>query len=106
MQRPKQWHTPEQIRAMAQSKWSEPVETVGWVGDARSGVVRLIDQTRLPGEFVRIDLTDVPGVWEAIKSLRVRGAPAIGIAAAFGAVLGARSAPIGDPAAVRAALRV
>jgi methylthioribose-1-phosphate isomerase len=83
---------------------SEPLETVGWVGDARSGVVRLIDQTRLPGEFVRIDLADVPAVWEAIRSLRVRGAPAIGIAAAFGAVLGARSASLDDPDAVRAAL--
>jgi methylthioribose-1-phosphate isomerase len=35
----------------------------------------------------------VDGVWEAIKGLRVRGAPAIGIAAAYGAVLGARSGP-------------
>ena len=67
------------------------LETVGWVGDSRSGHVRLIDQTLLPGEFLRIDLRDVPGVWEAIKTLRVRGAPAIGVAAAFGAVLGARS---------------
>jgi methylthioribose-1-phosphate isomerase len=65
--------------------------TVAWVGDSASGFVRLIDQTLLPTEFVRIDLTDVPGVWEAIKSLRVRGAPAIGVAAAFGAVLGART---------------
>jgi methylthioribose-1-phosphate isomerase len=67
------------------------LETVGWVGDAFTGHVRLIDQTLLPGEFARIDLDDVPGVWEAIKSLRVRGAPAIGVAAAYGAVLGARS---------------
>ncbi|MDB5350859.1 MAG: S-methyl-5-thioribose-phosphate isomerase [Planctomycetota bacterium] len=70
---------------------SMDLETVGWVGDARSGHVRLIDQTLLPNEFVRIDLTDVPGVWEAIKTLRVRGAPAIGVAAGFGAVIGARS---------------
>jgi methylthioribose-1-phosphate isomerase len=66
------------------------LETVAWVGDARSGFVRLIDQTLLPVEFVRIDLRDVAGVWEAIKVLRVRGAPAIGVAAAYGAVLGAR----------------
>jgi methylthioribose-1-phosphate isomerase len=64
------------------------LETVGWVGAASTGFVRLIDQTRLPAEFVRIDCRDVPTVWEAIRSLRVRGAPAIGIAAAFGAVLG------------------
>ena len=70
---------------------SHDLDTVGWVGDARSGFVRLIDQTLLPTEFLRIDLEDVPGVWEAIKALRVRGAPAIGVAAAFGAVLGARA---------------
>jgi methylthioribose-1-phosphate isomerase len=73
----------------------EHVETVGWVGDAPEGFVRLIDQTRLPTEFVRIDCRDVPTVWEAIRSLRVRGAPAIGIAAAFGAVLGGQSAVTG-----------
>lgn len=63
-------------------------ETVGWVGDARSGFVRLIDQTRLPTEYTRIDCRDVSSVWEAIRVLRVRGAPAIGIAAGYGAVLG------------------
>ena len=80
------------------------LETVGWVGDAADGFVRLIDQTRLPGEFVRIDLRDVPAVWEAIKALRVRGAPAIGIAAAYGAVLGARTSGTAA-AAVREACR-
>ena len=68
------------------------LETVGWVGDARSGCVRLIDQTLLPVEFVVIDCRQVAEVWEAIRSLRVRGAPAIGIAAAFGAVLGGQKA--------------
>ena len=62
--------------------------TVSWVGDAATGFVRLIDQTRLPVDFVEIDLRDVASLWEAIKALRVRGAPAIGIAAAYGAVLG------------------
>jgi methylthioribose-1-phosphate isomerase len=74
----------------------QDLETVGWRGDARTGCVRLIDQTRLPSELLRIDCRDVPTVWEAIKSLRVRGAPAIGIAAAYGAVLG------GQPALARA----
>src|SRR4051794_3064511 len=73
------------------------LETVTWAGDAQTGVVRLIDQTLLPTEFRRIDLADVDGVWEAIRSLRVRGAPAIGVAAAYGAVVGARSGP--DPRA-------
>ena len=79
------------------------LETVGWRGDAATGHVRLIDQTRLPTEFVRIDCRDVPTVWEAIKALRVRGAPAIGIAAAYGAVLGGQTALAGggDAGAVR-----
>jgi methylthioribose-1-phosphate isomerase len=69
----------------------QTVVTAGWVGDAVSGVLRLIDQTRLPTDLVELDCRDVATVWEAIKTLRVRGAPAIGVAAAFGAVLGARA---------------
>ena len=76
------------------------VETVGWVGEARGGHVRLIDQTLLPVAFEQIDCRDVPSVWEAIKMLRVRGAPAIGIAAAFGAVIGARDGGLGSIEAV------
>ena len=64
------------------------LDTVRWVGDARSGCVRLIDQTLLPLEFVLLDCREVAEAWEAIRSLRVRGAPAIGIAAAYAAVLG------------------
>src|SRR3954467_3263105 len=70
------------------------------MGDASGGFVRLIDQTRLPTEFVQVECRDVPAVWEAIRSLRVRGAPAIGIAAAFGAVLGARRAGTADTTAL------
>ncbi|MGE3821102.1 MAG: S-methyl-5-thioribose-1-phosphate isomerase, partial [Isosphaeraceae bacterium] len=82
-------------------------ETVGWRGDARSGVVRMIDQTRLPTEFLEIECADVPAVGEAIKALRVRGAPAIGIAAADGAVLGGQNALAsgGDVPAVVASVR-
>lgn len=54
-----------------------------------SGKVRLIDQTRLPQEEVYLELSDYRDVAEAIKTLRVRGAPAIGIAAAYGLALGA-----------------
>lgn len=63
------------------------VETMVWEGDT-SGHLDLIDQTKLPNEIVRIDCRDVETVWEAIKMLRVRGAPAIGIAAAYGVVIG------------------
>ncbi|HVC97265.1 MAG TPA: S-methyl-5-thioribose-1-phosphate isomerase [Pirellulales bacterium] len=51
----------------------------------------MIDQTRLPGECVEIECRDVEAVFEAIRSLRVRGAPAIGIAAAYGVCLGLQS---------------
>lgn len=64
------------------------VETLRWVGEPEAGSLWLIDQTLLPTEKVEIELTSVEAVWEAIKSLRIRGAPAIGIAAAYGTVLG------------------
>lgn len=61
-----------------------------WVGDV-SGHLQLIDQTCLPVEFRKLDCTTVETVWEAIKSLRVRGAPAIGVAAAYGVIVGCQS---------------
>ena len=74
------------------------VKTLEWRGDS----LRIIDQTRLPAEQVYLDLRTVPEVAEAIKVLRVRGAPAIGIAAAFGVVLGVLAAE-DDPDKLRAA---
>jgi methylthioribose-1-phosphate isomerase len=50
--------------------------------------VRLIDQTLLPTRLEYRDCRTVEEIWEAIRMLRVRGAPAIGIAAAMGVVLG------------------
>ena len=64
-----------------------PVETIRWVGGV-AGHVELIDQTLLPVEFKYVQCRTVEEVWEAIKVLRVRGAPAIGIAAAMGLVVG------------------
>ncbi len=69
----------------------EPIEPVRWIGGL-DGWLRMIDQTRLPAELVEIDCRDVDTLWEAICSLRVRGAPAIGIAAAYGLVLGLQPA--------------
>jgi methylthioribose-1-phosphate isomerase len=63
------------------------IETLRWVGNEHGHLV-LIDQTRLPVELVERECRDVETVWEAIKQLRVRGAPAIGIAAAYGVVVG------------------
>lgn len=67
------------------------VETLSWVG-ALDGHLRMIDQTQLPGAFVEIDCVEVQEVWDAIKQLKVRGAPAIGIAAAYGVCLAAKNA--------------
>ena len=61
-----------------------PVTTIDWL----DGKVKLIDQTLLPNEVKYIYCDSVESVWESIKMLRVRGAPAIGIAGALGAVLG------------------
>jgi methylthioribose-1-phosphate isomerase len=82
----------------------DQIQTVRWMGDAATGYLRLIDQTRLPTEYVEMDCHDVAAVWEAIKLLRVRGAPAIGVAAAYGAVIGARSRGLEDADSVRSAL--
>jgi len=81
------------------------LQTVRWIGDAATGVLRLIDQTRLPTEYLEMDCREVETVWEAIKTLRVRGAPAIGIAAAYGSVLGARAQGLEEAGSVRSALR-
>lgn len=61
-----------------------PIETIRW----KNGRVELIDQTLLPHEFRYIVCRDVKTLWRAIKTLQVRGAPAIGIAGALGVVLG------------------
>ena len=64
------------------------VETMQWIGDSLRGHLNMIDQTLLPTEMKRIDCKNVQSVWDAIKRLSVRGAPAIGIAAAYGVVIG------------------
>lgn len=56
------------------------IKTVQWRGDRAV----IIDQTLLPGKYVELEIADKETMWEAIKNLRVRGAPAIGIAAALG----------------------
>jgi methylthioribose-1-phosphate isomerase len=75
--------------------------TAEWVGGA-DGHLRLLDQARLPGEVVFRDCRTVQDVWDAIRKLQVRGAPAIGVAAAFGVLIGAQA---GDPRAAAAHLR-
>ncbi|HTY42974.1 MAG TPA: S-methyl-5-thioribose-1-phosphate isomerase [Thermoanaerobaculia bacterium] len=55
------------------------------------GVLRLLDQRRLPGEEVWLELTRAPEIAVAIRDMAVRGAPAIGVAAAYGAAFALRS---------------
>ncbi len=69
-----------------------PPQTLQWIGD-ETGHLRLIDQTRLPAALEMLDCQTVEQVWQAIRQLSVRGAPAIGIAAAYGVVLAAKADP-------------
>lgn len=64
-----------------------PIETIKWT----NGAARIIDQTQLPVTLKYITCRDVPTMWAAIKRLSVRGAPAIGVAAAFGVLLGLKT---------------
>lgn len=62
---------------------------IRWEND---GLV-LLDQTLLPGKIVYEKFRTPEGVWEAIRTMKVRGAPAIGIAAAYGLYLGIKNFP-------------
>ncbi len=77
------------------------IEPVRWSDDGRG--VRILDQRALPAREVYEDLRSVEAVFGAIQSLAVRGAPAIGIAAAMGATLAIDDATV-DVATARRAL--
>ncbi|MEK7310250.1 MAG: S-methyl-5-thioribose-1-phosphate isomerase [Planctomycetota bacterium] len=66
------------------------IRSVEWIGGEK-GYLRLIDQSKLPHKLTYLKCTTAEQVASAIKKLQVRGAPAIGVAAAFGAYLGIRS---------------
>lgn len=68
------------------------MRTVYW----DNGLVKLIDQTRLPHETVILAYSDYRQVAQAIITMRVRGAPAIGVTAAFGVALGAQQSTATD----------
>ena len=57
--------------------------------DEAEEAIAIIDQRLLPGEYVMLSLKTQPEIWEAIKTLAVRGAPAIGVTAAYGLYLAA-----------------
>jgi methylthioribose-1-phosphate isomerase len=66
-----------------------PFHTIRWIGGI-DGHLILLDQTRLPVENVYLDCRTVEDVWQAIRRLAVRGAPAIGVTAAYGVCLGVK----------------
>ena len=74
--------------------------TLRWSGSI-DGQLEILDQRLLPTQVVVLNVTTVEQVWDAIKTLAVRGAPAIGVAAAYGMFIAARSVP---PASQAAAL--
>jgi methylthioribose-1-phosphate isomerase len=77
------------------------MRTVAWA----DGVVRMIDQKNIPWAFEVVDLPDYQAVAHAITDMTVRGAPAIGAAAAFGMALAAHTSTAADLSTLRAELR-
>lgn len=67
------------------------IRTIDWV----NGKVKIIDQTELPLKFRSICIDNIGTLWHAIKELKVRGAPALGAAAALGVYLGIRDSKAG-----------
>lgn len=75
-------------------------DTVGF--DEQACALVIIDQTRLPNDFELLSLTDIRDIWTAIYTLQVRGAPAIGVAAAIGVYVAASRFQTEDPEEFRA----
>jgi methylthioribose-1-phosphate isomerase len=75
------------------------MRAIDWV----DGHIRFLDQTLLPHEERFVDTEDIAVVAEAIRALRIRGAPAIGVAAGFGVVVAAQIAAKGGVRDVRGA---
>ncbi|MGZ3643257.1 MAG: S-methyl-5-thioribose-1-phosphate isomerase [Ktedonobacteraceae bacterium] len=72
---------------MAEEKHLRDMRTVWWQEEVNGEAVCMIDQSLLPGQIVNLTLTHEQQVAEAIATLKVRGAPAIGVTAAFGMAL-------------------
>ncbi|MBP1995878.1 S-methyl-5-thioribose-1-phosphate isomerase [Paenibacillus eucommiae] len=76
----------ETLETLETSTEHAALQSVRWTGEQ----LLLLDQRLLPEEILYLDLKTPEDVWEAIRQLKVRGAPAIGIAAAYGIYLGVR----------------
>src|ERR1700730_1968921 len=75
------------MHIMSDNEQTQGVRTVWWEDDAHSAAVYLLDQSLLPQEVHYLRLTHENEVANAIKTLKVRGAPAIGVTAAFAMAL-------------------
>jgi len=84
------------VLRIARSNWMQSLggRTLDWLDDT----VVMVDQTRLPESFDIIRISTVPDLVAAIRRLSVRGAPAIGVAGAFGVALAARNCGVGNSA--------
>ncbi len=74
------------------------MRTIWWSSESRA--IGMIDQTLLPERLETIEIESVEGLCEAILALRVRGAPALGAAGAYGVALAAAQSAATDPAAL------
>ncbi len=72
---------------MMQTAGTQAVVTLRWVSDAGRQWLEMIDQTRLPAVFEYLSYDSAASVAEGIRTMVVRGAPAIGVAAAYGVAL-------------------
>ena len=88
------------------------LRTLDWVGGAgvgADGAVEMVDQTALPAAYTVLRIDNVPDMVAAIRRLSVRGAPAIGVAGAFGVALAVQahgtSGPAFDDAVIRRSVR-
>jgi methylthioribose-1-phosphate isomerase len=77
------------------------IRTIDW----KNGKIRIIDQTKLPLKLVYVDIGTLPKLWRAIKIMQVRGAPALGAAAALGMYLGIKDYPGRDRGAFNRKLK-
>lgn len=70
------------------SEFQSKIKTVEWVKTGElSGVSRMVDQTLIPYEYKKVDIETTRQMYDAIKTMIVRGAPAIGISGAHGVAL-------------------
>ena len=68
------------------------IQTITWENNR----IKIIDQTKLPNEFKYIYIKDIPRLFAAIKSMKIRGAPALAAAGALGVVLAAHNCRLKD----------